>query len=490
VNSKGRVLISLAIPVIIILFSDAGLSLVIVGGADPIQDRGWPSGSVEMANLPTRFGWWEGPPFGGGEYHFLYRCENTNQFNDALEKFAAVKAERLELVVHNGPKQDFVVEGRLHWSFLAWVPKNWDSLNNKSRSFYRSVDSGSKKPVPKANKPVPSPRVDVYLSGDNPIIWKDVEIPKNLAVIDLRPGSVDPKFAGKGLLRGKAFDLETKQPVAGARIVLTKRVHQEQAGGGERPGPQPDSYEWKQTKQVVTNSPGLCRVDQIPLGLYQVSVAAEGYVPVELERYDNTQAECYEFEAGLLRPFSITGIVTDGKGAALKDVGVSADDFVGPDGNEYRHQADSPVLTDAQGRFEIPDLPKGFARFRCRAEGLHQTDSIFEMYPIPSGQIKLTMTGTGIIRGKVVAENGKAVSGEIHVHIRPPGEQIGKWGGSARCKEDGGFEFTGVPPGEYLVGTGFELMTKGDRTNAELVRVEAGKTYDIEVLHVEQRRRR
>lgn len=488
-NSKSRILISLAIPAIIMLFSDAAMSLVIVGGADPIQDRGWPSGSVQMANLPTRFGWWEGPPFGGGEYHFLYRCENTNQFNEALDKFAAVQAERREIVVHNGPKQDFVVEGRLHWSFLAWVPGNWNSLNSKSRDFYRPVDSDSKKPVPVAKKTMPAPRVDVYLGEGNPIIWSDVEIPASLTVIDRRPGSVDPKFAGKGLLRGKVFDLETKQPIAGAGIVLTKRVHQGQ-GGGERPGPQPDSYDWKQTEQVVTNSQGLCQIDQIPLGLYQVTVAAEGYVTVELERYDNTRAECYEFEAGLLRPFPITGIVTDAKGTALKDVGVSADDFVGPDGNEYRHQADSPVLTDAQGRFEIPDLPKGFARFRCRAEGLRQADSIFEMYPIPSAPIKLTMTGTGVIRGKVVAENGKAVPSEIHVHIRPPGEQIGKWGGSARCKEDGAFEFRGVPPGEYLVGTDFQLMTKGDRTNAKLVQVEAGKTYDIEVLHVEQRRRR
>ncbi len=205
---------------------------------------------------------------------------------------------------------------------------------------------------------------------------------------------------------------------------------------------------------------------------------------IELERYDNTRAECYEFEAGLLRPYTIKGIVIDTKGSPLRDVGVWADDFIGPDGNEYRHKSDSPVLTDAQGRFEIPDLPKGFARVRCRAEGLRQADSIFEMYPIPSREIKLAMTGTGIIRGKVVVENGKAVSGDIHVHIRPPGEQIGKWGGSARCKEDGSFEFTGVPPGEYLVGTDSRLLIEGDRTNAKLISVEAGKTYEVDVVHV------
>jgi len=442
-TSKTNRLIVLIIFCLIFLFPKLGMSLILVGGDEPIKDRGWPSGSAEMANLATRFAWWEGPPFGGGEYHFLYRCEHTSQFDQALEKFAA-----------------------------------------------RSVDSNSKKPVPMAKKTMPAPRVDVYLGGGNPIIWKDVKVPENLVVIDRRPGSVAPQFAGKGLVRGKVFDLETKQPIAGAKIVLLKRVEIIESSTGQSKEPHSRSYEWKKVKHVTTNRKGLCQIDQIPLGLYEVSVAAEGYAPVELERYDNTRAECYEFQAGLLRPFSITGIVTDTKGTPLQEVGVQANDFIGPDGNEYRHEGDSPVLTDGQGRFEIPDLPKGFASVRCRAEGLHQADSIFQMYPIPSKEIRLTMSDTGIIRGKVVDKDGKAPSGRVHVHIRPPGEQIGKWGGSSRCKEDGSFEFTGVPPGEYLVGTDSRLLIEGDRTNAKLVSVQGGKTYDIEIVHVEQGRRR
>jgi len=487
-NSKGKSLGFLAILGIIVLFSDAAMSLIIVGGSERIEDRGWPSGCVEIANLATRFGWWEGPPFGGGEYHFLYRCQNTGQFNQALEKFAAIEAGRLELVVHNGPKKDFVVDGRVDWTFLAWVAKNWDSLNNSPRNFYRLADSGSTKPVPVARKTMPVPRIDLYLGGDNPIIWKDVKVPANLVVIDRRPVSVSPQFADNGLVRGKVFDLETKKPIAGARVLLLERVQRTEAGTGRNAAS--SSQGWKTVKDATTNARGLCQIDQVPLGVYEVSVSAEGYVSVDLERYDNTPAECYEFEVSLLRPFSISGIVTDAKGAPLQGVGVQAGDFVGADGNEYRHQADSPVLTDVQGRFEISDLPKGFASIRCRAEGLHQADSIFEMYPVPSKQIRLTMTGTGIIRGKVVGTDGKVPGGEIHIHIRPPGEQIGKWGGSAKCEEDGSFEFTGVPPGEYLVGTDFTLMTEGDRTNAKVVLVEAGNTYDIEVVHVEQKRRR
>ncbi|GAG28259.1 unnamed protein product, partial [marine sediment metagenome] len=139
---------------------------------------------------------------------------------------------------------------------------------------------------------------------------------------------------------------------------------------------------------------------------------------------------------------------------------------------------------------EIRSLPKGVMNIRCRAESLHLKNSIFEQYPIPSDEIKLTMTGTGIIRGKVVSKDGEVPASNIHIHVRPPGEQIGKWGGSRTCEADGSFEFTGVPPGQYLVGTDGKLLTEGDKTNARLISVEAGKTYEVEVVHVDQRTRR
>jgi len=490
VNTKSKIPHFIMILGMIFLFSDIGMSLIITGGSDPIQDRGWAAGTVEVANLPTRFGWWEGPPFGGGEYHFLYRCEKTEQFNEALEKFATIKANRLELVIHNGPGEDYVIEGRVDWSHLSWIPNNWDFLKNKSRYFYRLDDSNQTTPIPYAKKSMPVPRIDVYLGGENPIEWKDVKIPDNLVLIDLRPGSVDKQFSGKGLVSCKVFDIETKQPVAGARVTLFERIVKPQIETSDNPILSSGIEPSEKARQTTTNSDGSCQIDRIPLGTYEITVAADGYVSVDLERYDNTRAECYDFEASLAKPFTIKGIVTDRTGKPLKDVGVSARDFVGPDGNEYRHQADSPVLTDEQGRFEIPDLPKGFARIRCRAEGLHQDDSIFKMYPIPCREIKFTMSGTGIIRGKVVDQNGNVPSGNIHINIRPPGEQIGKWGGSMKCKEDGTFEFKGVPPGEYLVGTDPLLLIEGNRKNAKLITVEAGKTYELEILHTKQKSRR
>src|SRR5262245_26515086 len=74
-------------------------ALILTGeGNVPVRDSGWPDGSLAVANLPTRVGWWEGPPFGGGEYHFDYRG-NAEQFKAMLGLFTNINAPRLEIVI-------------------------------------------------------------------------------------------------------------------------------------------------------------------------------------------------------------------------------------------------------------------------------------------------------------------------------------------------------------------------------------------------------
>jgi len=64
-------------------------------GNDPVPNMGWPDGAEEVANLPERLGFEVGPPFGGGEYHFKYRCRDTAQFNEALQRFGAIRTPRI-----------------------------------------------------------------------------------------------------------------------------------------------------------------------------------------------------------------------------------------------------------------------------------------------------------------------------------------------------------------------------------------------------------
>jgi 5-hydroxyisourate hydrolase-like protein (transthyretin family) len=471
-NGKKVKLIVSAIFCSILLSPKLGLSLITgEHGNRPITDRGWPASSVQVANLPSRLGYWEGPPFGGGEYHFLYRCENTDEFNQALKTFAAIHAGNLELFVRNGPEYSFWLkkneeelskpENRVDWTFTVWIPDSWNRLYNSPRSFLFSDHLNFKKPVA-------APRVDVYIGGGS-IVWEDVKIPKNLVVIDKRPGSVSPKFAGKGLIHGKVFDMAAGKPIAAAKITLAKRE---------------DYRNWKEVIQGKTDQQGFCQISKIPLGYYEVRIGAEGYVPRKQANYNNQRPEYHQFKVGLARPFYVKGIVTDPAGNPIEGVNISAINIVGSDGFGYQCVGDIAVMTDKQGRFEIRSLPKGMMSIRCRKKSLHLKNSIFERYSIPSDEIRLTMTGTGTILGKVVDKDGKAPLGKVHIHIRPPGEQLGKWGGSRICEADGSFEFTGVSPGEYLLGTGFRLASEGDRTNAKLISVEAGKTYEVEIIHV------
>ena len=46
-------------------------------GNQPIADPGWPQGAAVIFNHPSRIAWWEGPPFGGGQWHA--ECRGDSQ---------------------------------------------------------------------------------------------------------------------------------------------------------------------------------------------------------------------------------------------------------------------------------------------------------------------------------------------------------------------------------------------------------------------------
>src|SRR4051794_6820128 len=93
--------------VVLLLVLAGSLPAMILSGRgnDPVRDNNWPAGAIDVANLKTRLGWWEGPPFGGGEHHFCYRGD-TAAFQQALAAFAAIRAPRLELIVQPGLMTD------------------------------------------------------------------------------------------------------------------------------------------------------------------------------------------------------------------------------------------------------------------------------------------------------------------------------------------------------------------------------------------------
>ena len=72
---------------------------------------------------------------------------------------------------------------------------------------------------------------------------------------------------------------------------------------------------------------------------------------------------------------------------------------------------------------------------------------------------------------------------ELIAELEPAGgSRIGSWGGSMTCKSNGTFEVKGVPPGEYVVTVKPNPMKEGDATDTKTVKVEAGRTIDLEFV--------
>src|SRR4051794_15111923 len=70
-------------------------------GNDPIHDPGWPGGAAAIFNNLARVAWWEGPPFGGGQWHAECRSE-ARVLNVVLAEFARIDVKLKRLVVHDG----------------------------------------------------------------------------------------------------------------------------------------------------------------------------------------------------------------------------------------------------------------------------------------------------------------------------------------------------------------------------------------------------
>lgn len=188
-------------------------------GNRPVENRGWPTGTERVANLTSRVVSVSGPR--GGESYFGFRCNDTAEFNAALEKFNVIRAPRatrrsismdgstdiaddkpLLLVVHDYREDIEMLAGwaflkeRLDWTFAVWAPEN----------FYRNFNHPQAGPFsehPYDRQPFPPPRIDVYVGGNAPITWEQVSVPSNVRVIDKRAAAAPVDVKNGGVVRGR-----------------------------------------------------------------------------------------------------------------------------------------------------------------------------------------------------------------------------------------------------------------------------------------------
>jgi hypothetical protein len=86
---------------------------LIMGGTgnEPIHDPGWPKAAADVFNTKSRVAYWEGPPFGGGEWHAECRGD-AKAFNEVLTRFAKIDATKKRLVIHDGEGRSFWIRTR------------------------------------------------------------------------------------------------------------------------------------------------------------------------------------------------------------------------------------------------------------------------------------------------------------------------------------------------------------------------------------------
>jgi hypothetical protein len=486
--------LGLATTSLILALTSAQAFALITGGSgnDPMGNRGWPAGTEKLTDLPSRLGWWEGPPFGGGEYHFLYRCKDTAQFNDVLKLFAEIQLPKAstsaqgesidrpkdrmpQLVVLDGPGQSFWLgrgpdekadkeKSRLDWELITWLPSSWNNLYNMPDSLWSSDQ-------PNFRHPVPPPAINVYITKGGPIVWEQVKVPPGIHVTDKRASAASS--GSNGVIKGNVYDIATHQPIADVAVILKLTKTETQPA---------------QPIEARTDGRGWFKIEKAPAGAYTPTFQRDReYAARSLNSWDNRGTDVCEVVVFLARAGALAGIVNDVQGKPIAGVKVAASNTLGIDGMGY--PGGGQDTTDENGLFEITGLPSGFAQLRASAEGLHQQTPMLQTYRVPSDNIILVMTGTGIVRGKVVPKEGQSLpkTDQFHITIVPAGgSRPGTWGGGARCDAEGRFEFKGVPPGEYLLSTN-PLLHTGDDTGAVRVKVESGKTIEITVTHEQNR---
>lgn len=494
--SAHRPTISLLLAAVLCAISLASQALISISeGNEPIGEHiALPTGAAEVANLPSRLGYKEGPPFGGGEYFFEYHCTDTQEFNGALEKFGAIRTPRvarqslisvssqkthlldiepLLLVVHDAnrdgdsPEAFVTFEKRTDWTFTVWNPESY------YRHFFNPQAVLSDHP--NFRQPFPPPRIDVYLGGDCPIDWDKVKVPSNVRVIDKRVKAAPGDLEDGGLICGRLYDMATHQLIEDARVILVK--HDE-------------GRTWEKVAETKTGQDGLFKIAVVPRGYYRIRVSAAGYAGRETGSFSNRSGhEHLEFDAVLSAMTTLKGRVVGDDGRGIPNVVVQPGDVIGIDGFGYECSDKPSATTDEKGHFELTALPRGFATIRCRAESLHQQGDIFERYstfhyPWEESQvIQIVVTGTGVVTGRVMDTEGEPPYREFIAAIEPKGgNKPGSWGGSMKCKADGAFEFTGVPPGYYVVTVYPNPHSQGEACEPQTAVVKVGDTVKLEFV--------
>ncbi len=230
---------------------------------------------------------------------------------------------------------------------------------------------------------------------------------------------------------------------------------------------------------------GEIRMKAVLPGTYQVTVRCRGFVArdeypaIEISDKDVTD-RVWEVEDG----GKLAGSVVDESGRPVADAAVQAR---GVDGDPRGRRSRGWDRSDDGGRFEIAGLAAGSYRVTVDAADhpAPQGDTTVEVAAGATEELKLVLPAGGTVRGSVVDETDRPLGG---IRVRVMGKRWG-WGQTAITRDDGGFEITGLEPGEVRVvagrGWGKTLRSAGkgdDDVQGQRVAIAAGEVAEVKLV--------
>jgi hypothetical protein len=453
-----------------LLFCEPTHALILTGqGNAPVRDPGWPRGALAVANLESRAGWAEGPPFGGGQWTFFYRGDRV-ALQKALDAFAGIDSDRLEVVLHAGGGSSPFLAGGYDWSFEVWVPTNWDRLYNDPHGFFSAQS-------PNFRQLVAGPRLDLWLSPGR-LEWEELKLPAKLILKDTRATAHGFKAGAGSAIRVMVSDAQTGRPIKAAKLILSSNR---------------DGKSYQTVAEAIGNEDGRVELSGLTEDTYRIAVSADGYAPRVLAYSQIGSNDFSEFATDLAKPTELAGVVLDQNEAPLSGVTIKAMNTLGLDGHGYTPPETSETISDSNGQFRLRGLPKGSLQVWAFSPGYHHRWNPAELVNLAPGaagssNYVVHMEATGTVRIQILDASGNPVQrlreGEIQVHIEPAtGAAIGSSGGSANVSTNGVYEFAQVPPGEYRVSLKpFLPGLKAPTDDVTVVSVAAGKTAEVKLV--------
>ena len=432
--------------------------LITGGEGESVDFRGLPPGSLTLANLKTRIAWWEGPPFGGGQYHFDYSGTNIH-VQAAITLFAKIDSERKRIVVRSEKHNSFWLgnadKSKQHpvdWQFVVWRPENWQHLRDANAGLLPPGEEGDQ------------PKTELVVFVTDRIDWDALEIPAGLDVVDerLEPNGI---AADKGAaIRGRVLDY-AGNPVAAAKITVGADANQTSG---------------------TTDAKGAFLITEIPKGNHRIVVEGIGFASKDEYYFSFTQSTFKKLDVTLAKCAHGRVRVTDNEGKPLPGIKVRVRNCRDLSGSFYRVAGPQLFTSDANGEFVLNDVPEGTIKFQCSTQQYYY-NSVLNEHATTESPIILKLQRTGSVKISVTTSDGKPVTSKYIVEITEAGldpnePAVGSWGGSARIGKDGTCTFKKIPPGSYEVTGKPNPGRVDDRTPPKTVQIKGADHYEIKLI--------